>query len=65
MLGSFFGTNVLLYIASGDLAKSEWGEKLMGAGCTISMQVLNEIASVLPTELSGCYRRGLKCEEQD
>jgi predicted nucleic acid-binding protein len=46
MPGSFFDTNVLLYVASGDLAKSNQAEKLIGAGGTISVQVLNEIANV-------------------
>jgi len=46
MPGSFFDTNVLLYLASTDLAKADRAEKLIGAGGTISVQVLNEIANV-------------------
>jgi predicted nucleic acid-binding protein len=46
MPGNFFDTNVLLYIASEDSAKAEQAEKLIGAGGTISVQVLNEIANV-------------------
>ena len=46
MPGSFFDTNVLLYIASGDLTKADRAEELIGAGGTISVQVLNEIANV-------------------
>src|ERR1700730_12060166 len=46
MPGSFFDTNVLLYLASGDPAKADRAEKLIGAGGTISVQVLNEIANV-------------------
>jgi predicted nucleic acid-binding protein len=46
MPGSFFDTNVLLYVASGDSAKSDQAEKLIGAGGVISVQVLNEIANV-------------------
>jgi predicted nucleic acid-binding protein len=46
MPGSFFDTNVLLYIASGDPAKADRAEELIGAGGTISVQVLNEIANV-------------------
>jgi predicted nucleic acid-binding protein len=46
MPGSFFDTNVLLYVASGDPAKANRAEKLIGAGGTISVQVLNEITNV-------------------
>jgi predicted nucleic acid-binding protein len=46
MPGSFFDTNVLLYVASGDAAKADRAERLIGDGGTISVQVLNEIANV-------------------
>jgi predicted nucleic acid-binding protein len=46
MPGSFFDTNVLLYVASGDPAKADRAEGLIGAGGTISVQVLNEITNV-------------------
>lgn len=46
MPGSFFDTNVLLYVASADAAKAERAERLIGAGGRISVQVLNEIANV-------------------
>jgi predicted nucleic acid-binding protein len=46
MPGSFFDTNVLLYLASGDPAKADRAEKPIGAGGPISMQVLNEITNV-------------------
>jgi predicted nucleic acid-binding protein len=46
MPGSFFDTNVLLYVASGDPAKADRAEELIGAGGVISVQVLNEIANV-------------------
>jgi predicted nucleic acid-binding protein len=46
MPGSFFDSNVLLYIASGDRDKAERTERLLGRGGTISVQVLNEIANV-------------------
>jgi predicted nucleic acid-binding protein len=46
MPGSFFDTNVLLYAASGDPAKADRAEELIGAGGTISVQVLNEITNV-------------------
>ena len=46
MPGNFFDTNVLLYIASGDPAKADWAEELIGAGGTISVQMLNEVTNV-------------------
>jgi predicted nucleic acid-binding protein len=46
MPGSFFDTNVLLYVASGDPAKAHRAEELIGAGGMISVQVLNEITNV-------------------
>ena len=46
MPGSFFDTNVLIYIASGDPAKADLADRLVGEGGAVSVQVLNEIASV-------------------
>jgi predicted nucleic acid-binding protein len=46
MPGSFFDTNVLLYVASVDAAKAAKAEQLTGEGGAISVQVLNEIANV-------------------
>jgi predicted nucleic acid-binding protein len=46
MPGSFFDTNVLLYLASGDPVKADRAERLVAAGGTISVQVLNEIGNV-------------------
>jgi len=46
MPGSFFDTNVLLYIVSGDTAKADRAETAVAAGGTISVQVLNELANV-------------------
>jgi predicted nucleic acid-binding protein len=46
MPGNFFDSNVLLYVASGDPAKADRAERLIGDGGTISVQVLNEIANV-------------------
>jgi predicted nucleic acid-binding protein len=46
MPGSFFDTNVLIYVASGDPAKADRAEALIGNGGTISVQVLNEVANV-------------------
>ena len=46
MPGSFFDTNVLLYVASDDPAKADRAEELISAGGIISVQVLNEITNV-------------------
>jgi predicted nucleic acid-binding protein len=46
MPGSFFDTNVLVYIASSDAAKADKAEAVIGGGGAISVQVLNELASV-------------------
>jgi predicted nucleic acid-binding protein len=46
MPGSFFDTNVLIYVASGEAAKADRAENLIARGGTISVQVLNEIAHV-------------------
>jgi predicted nucleic acid-binding protein len=47
MPGSFLDSNVLLYFASADPAKSSRAEALMDAGGTINVLVLNEMASVM------------------
>jgi predicted nucleic acid-binding protein len=46
MPGSFIDTNILVYLASGDLAKADCAEQIAAAGGTISVQVLNELANV-------------------
>jgi predicted nucleic acid-binding protein len=46
MPGNFFDSNVLLYVASGDPAKADQAERLVGQGGIISVQVLNEITNV-------------------
>jgi predicted nucleic acid-binding protein len=46
MPGSFFDTNVLIYVASGDTAKADHAEAIIGSGGAISVQVLNELANV-------------------
>jgi predicted nucleic acid-binding protein len=51
MPGSFFDTNVLLYVVSGDRTKADRAERLIGAGGMISVQVLNEIAKVARRKL--------------
>src|SRR5215207_8694589 len=47
----FFDTNVLLYLLSGDRTKADRAEALIGAGGVISVQVLNEFASVASRKL--------------
>jgi predicted nucleic acid-binding protein len=46
MPGSFFDTNVLVYIASSDAAKADRAEATIAAGGAISIQVLNELTNV-------------------
>ena len=46
MPDSFFDTNVLVYIASGDAAKADRAEAALAAGGAISIQVLNELTNV-------------------
>ena len=46
MPASFFDTNVLVYLASGDSAKADRAEALLQAGGAVSVQVLNELAKV-------------------
>lgn len=48
---SFFDTNVLLYLLSADSAKADRAEDLIGGGGIISVQVLNEFASVASRKL--------------
>jgi predicted nucleic acid-binding protein len=46
MPASFFDTNVLVYIASGDPTKADQAEAAIGDGGAISVQVLNELTNV-------------------
>jgi predicted nucleic acid-binding protein len=46
MPGSFFDTNVLIYIASGDPARADRAEKLLGKGGAVGVQILSETANV-------------------
>jgi predicted nucleic acid-binding protein len=46
MPGSFFDTNVLVYVASGDTAKADRAEAVIAAGGSISVQILNELTKV-------------------
>ncbi|MFL5288969.1 MAG: PIN domain-containing protein [Rhodopila sp.] len=46
MPGSFIDSNVLIYLASTDMAKADRAEAIVAGGGVISVQVLNECASV-------------------
>jgi predicted nucleic acid-binding protein len=46
MPGSFFDTNVLVYLASGDPVKADRAERVLADGGMISVQVLNEFVNV-------------------
>ena len=48
---AFFDTNVVLYLLSADNAKADRAEELLAAGGQISVQVLNEFASVAVRKL--------------
>lgn len=43
----FVDTNVLVYLASGDVQRADRAEAILAEGGTISVQVLNEIANVM------------------
>lgn len=49
---SFFDTNVLLYLLSSDTAKADRTEVLLASGGVVSVQVLNEFASVTLRKLA-------------
>ncbi len=49
---SFFDTNVLLYLLSKDAPKADRSEALLAAGGVVSVQVLNEFASVASRKLA-------------
>ena len=49
---SFFDTNVLLYLLSKDAAKADRAEALLASSGVVSVQVLNEFASVASRKLA-------------
>jgi predicted nucleic acid-binding protein len=49
---SFFDTNVLLYLLSKDAAKADLAEVLLATGGVVSVQLLNEFASVVTRKLA-------------
>ena len=56
MPGSFFDTNVLMYLASGDPVKANRAEAVLRDGGAISVQVLNEIANVARRKMRMSWR---------
>jgi predicted nucleic acid-binding protein len=52
----FLDTNVLLYLLSGDEARADRAEVEVGAGGVVSVQVLNEFASVASRKLGMSIR---------
>jgi predicted nucleic acid-binding protein len=52
MPGSFFDTNVLVYLTSADTVKADRAEELVEAAGAISIQVLNEFANVARRKMS-------------
>ncbi len=52
---SFFDTNILLYLLSGDNNKADRAEAVLAKGGIISVQVLNEFASVASRKLGMSY----------
>lgn len=48
----FFDTNVVLYLLSADTAKADRAETLLAEGGVVSVQVLNEVASVARRKLA-------------
>lgn len=55
MAEAFFDTNVLLYLLSAEATKADRAEELVAQGGTISVQVLNEFASVATRKLHMCH----------
>jgi predicted nucleic acid-binding protein len=56
MNGDFFDTNVLIYLLSDESAKADRAEALVREGGAISVQVLNEAASVMRGKLRMSWR---------
>jgi predicted nucleic acid-binding protein len=53
---AFFDTNIILYLFSADAVKADRAEELMARGGQISVQVLNELASVAHRKLGFSWR---------
>ncbi len=48
---AFFDTNIVLYLLSADATKADQAEELIAGGGRVSVQVLNEVASVARRKL--------------
>ena len=48
----FFDTNILFYLLSKDVVKADLAERLLASGGVVSVQVLNEFASVAYRKLA-------------
>ena len=53
---TFFDTNVILYLFSADLTKADRAQELVASGGQVSVQVLNELASVMRRKLNFSWR---------
>ena len=53
---AFFDTNVVLYLLSADKAKADRAEDLLASGGRVSVQVLNEFATVCTRKLAMRWR---------
>lgn len=53
---TFFDTNIVLYLFSADSVKADRAEELLAAGGVVSVQVLNELASVARRKLAMTWR---------
>jgi predicted nucleic acid-binding protein len=56
MPDSFFDTNVLIHVASGDPVKADRAEAMLRVGGAISVQVLNELANVARRKMRMSWR---------
>jgi predicted nucleic acid-binding protein len=56
MPASFFDTNVLVYLVSGDATKADRAEQALSRGGVISVQVLNELANVARRKMQLSWR---------
>ena len=54
-VNTFFDTNVLLYLLSGNVAKADRAERVVASGGFVSVQVLNEFAAVAFRKLKMTY----------
>jgi predicted nucleic acid-binding protein len=48
----FIDTNIIIYLASGDIRKADRSEEILAAGGVLSVQVLNEYVSVARRKLA-------------